>query len=41
VEIGAEEGRAVFAEEKSGGRDEEEEKDEVHAWAFGERHWVS
>jgi hypothetical protein len=41
VEIGAEEGRAMFSEEKGGGGDEEDEKDKVDAWTFGERHWVS
>jgi hypothetical protein len=40
VEIGPEEGRAMFSEEEGGGGDEEDDKDKVDAWTFGERHWV-
>jgi hypothetical protein len=40
VEVGAEEGRAMFTEEDDGGGDEEGQEHDVEAWVFGVRHVV-
>jgi hypothetical protein len=41
VEVGTEEGRAVFAEKENRGEDKKNDEDEINAWAFGGGHCVS